>query len=200
MFLFSQHTTHALGLSHSLPVRFVSLLFVFLCILQLFFPVLLQYRWVCFAWRMHDNTIVVYDPCINFLWACCEAIKICNDASIYHNTPRLALWLGRRPLRGFPWPRLHSYMVSMSRAAPFFFLCNSHLFLSTSYLTKFPYHICSNHSPNRTGLLCLHFCRCFNGQQLLPPLDAVLIKNIPFAFAMSIIIYWTMAHVFQFFQ
>ena len=121
--------------------------------------------------------------CINFIWACCEAIKICNDASIYHNTPRLALWLGRRPLRGFPWSRLHSYMVSMSRAAPFFFLCNSHLFLSTSYLTKFPYHICSNHSPNRTGLLCLHFCRCFNGQQLLPPLDAVLTKNIPFAFA-----------------
>jgi len=65
MFLFSQHTTHALGLSHSLPVRFVSLLFVFLCILQLFFPVLLQYPWVCFAWRMHDNTIVVYDPCIS---------------------------------------------------------------------------------------------------------------------------------------
>ena len=27
--------------------------------------VLLQYRWVCFAWRMHDNTIVVYDPCIS---------------------------------------------------------------------------------------------------------------------------------------
>ncbi|XP_021311418.1 uncharacterized protein LOC8070423 [Sorghum bicolor] len=28
----------------------------------LFFPVLLQHRWVCFAWRMDDNTIIVYDP------------------------------------------------------------------------------------------------------------------------------------------
>ena len=36
-------------------------------VLQIFFPCLLEHRWVCYVWRIEDNSVLVFDPSRSFV-------------------------------------------------------------------------------------------------------------------------------------
>jgi hypothetical protein len=54
--------------------------------MQLFFPVILHQRWVCFSWNLKDNSILVFDPaCMNIpgfskrsVYTCVAEMLKCN--------------------------------------------------------------------------------------------------------------------------
>ncbi|OQU80394.1 hypothetical protein SORBI_3007G120650 [Sorghum bicolor] len=109
----------------------------------MFFPVLLQYRWVCFAWRLGDNTSVVYDPC------CSSNISGAPHIAYEAVTKLLKSAMSMLSTTLFPWwindwgnARLELYQTNPS--------------LSTCM--------------NRSGLFVLYFIRCFDGERLSPPL------------------------------
>ncbi|XP_021319721.1 uncharacterized protein LOC8070917 isoform X2 [Sorghum bicolor] len=117
----------------------------------LFFPALLQHRWVCFAWRMSDNTIVVYDP---FYSSTCPTFTTAFYQRIANILKSAMTRVSRVILSGWPLP------WNEARVEIF-------------------YHGQSQFKwPNRSGVLCLNFCRCFDGSQLRGTVDMSQVHDI----------------------
>lgn len=38
---------------------------LFFCVVKMFFPVIFQHRWVCYAWSIQQNCITVFDPFVD---------------------------------------------------------------------------------------------------------------------------------------
>lgn len=145
----------------------------------MFFPVLLQYRWVCFAWHMHDNTIVVYDPCSS-------SKNICAPQNSYETIAKLLKYAMMLVSSTFfhrwhnDWGNACLEFYTSDGPNPTWLVCGfsiiliSVLFFAWYLICSFSGFLCYHYSLNQSGLLCIHFLRCFNGKRLSPPLGMVL--------------------------
>ncbi|OQU78177.1 uncharacterized protein LOC8076993 isoform X1 [Sorghum bicolor] len=116
-----------------------------------FFPALLQHRWVCFAWRISDNTIVVYDP---YYSSSCRTFTTAYYQRVANILKSAMSMVSRHILNGWrhPWDdaRLEIFYHGQSQIT----------------------------SCNRSGVLCLHFCRSFDGTLLRGSVDLCQVQDL----------------------
>ncbi|TVU05969.1 hypothetical protein EJB05_49155 [Eragrostis curvula] len=116
----------------------------------IFFPLLLVHRWVCYAWDLTRNEIVVFDPC--------------------------AL-TGKADVIG-PWHShvVSMLKIGMAFAARNLFVGWDHSWDDPA-VKMFRTDVDLS-AMNKSGMVVAHFCRCFDGNTVTPDFRSVGIREI----------------------
>ncbi|KAL6653009.1 hypothetical protein ACP70R_011934 [Stipagrostis hirtigluma subsp. patula] len=103
----------------------------------MFFPALVNQRWVCYVWNLDENEVSVYDPLL-------LDEDGCGSVSLHSSIVA----------------RLHS---AMQLCADYFF--DGWTFTCEEPRIDMLHTFCDPPPKNRTGVYCAHFCKYFDGEK-----------------------------------
>lgn len=147
-------------------------------LVQIFFPALLQHRWVCYAWDTEHSNITVFDP-----WLSPELVDDLEEVhcQVVCAIKRAMLDVSNHLFEGcnYQWEYESVVLLRMDSTTPsrcvlsfrwgrwwvgVFLLCfwTVCVFTYFSFLRLFRFFVPLN-SVNRSGFLCVQFCFCYRG-------------------------------------
>jgi len=109
---------------------------------MVYFPFLMEHRWVCYAWAIRDQKVVVFDPSSTYVPLSQREMMHGHVVDVLKRALRKVVFM-YCPQRNYQWESLSCEI--------------------------FPFELERDLCVNRSGIMCAYFCLAFDGDIMRPP-------------------------------